>query len=83
MHFKISAFQNLPVILFANALIAICYHFGIIQAIVAVMGGALSFCLGTTPIESTNAAANVFLGLVSMCRFLKINKASQSEQTRP
>ncbi|KAK7103475.1 uncharacterized transporter HI_0519-like isoform X1 [Littorina saxatilis] len=56
-------FQMLPVILFLNCVIAVGYQLGIIQALIATLGRFLSFCLDTTPIESVNAAANVFLGL--------------------
>ena len=64
--------QSLPVIIFINAVIAAGYHVGAVQAIVASFGGFLAFCLETTNIESVNAAANVFLGLVNVCGFVKI-----------
>ena len=57
--------QSLPVVIFMNAVIAVGYHFGVVQAIIASLGRFLSLCLGTTPIESVTAAANIFLGMVS------------------
>ena len=48
-----------------NSVIAISYHIGAVQAIIASFGRFLAWCLDTTPVESVNAAANVFLGMVS------------------
>ncbi|MEL6369058.1 MAG: nucleoside transporter C-terminal domain-containing protein, partial [Pseudomonadota bacterium] len=52
----------LPVIVFFAALMSVLYHLGIMQLIVRVLGRGLQFLLGTRPIESLNAAANIFVG---------------------
>ena len=43
------------------------YYLGLIQIFIATVGKFLSYCIGTSPIESVNAAANLFLTLVSLC----------------
>ena len=53
-------------IIFMNAVIAVGYHFGVVQAVISSFGRFLAFCLDTTPIESVNAAANVFLSMVML-----------------
>ena len=55
----------MPVVIFMNAVIAAGYYFGVVQAFIATFGRFLSACLGTTPVESVSAAANIFLGPVS------------------
>ena len=59
---NIFAVTVLPIIIFFSSLMAILYHFGIMQVIVAGLGKALRFIIGTQPVESLNAAANVFVG---------------------
>ncbi|MDO5502357.1 MAG: nucleoside transporter C-terminal domain-containing protein [Actinomycetia bacterium] len=56
------ALQVLPVIVFFASLTAVLYHLGILQKVVAVLGGGLAALLGTRKAESVNAAANVFVG---------------------
>jgi CNT family concentrative nucleoside transporter len=52
----------LPVIIFFSALMSVLYHLKIMQWIVKLVGGALRKIIGTGPVESMNAAANVFIG---------------------
>ncbi|MBM7508027.1 CNT family concentrative nucleoside transporter [Nocardioides salarius] len=59
---QVFAFQVLPVIVFFAALTAVLYHLGILQRVVRVLGGGLGWLLGTEKAESTNAAANIFVG---------------------
>ncbi len=56
------ALQVLPVIVFFASLTAVLFHLKILQKVVWVIGGALQKVLGTGHAESTNAAANIFLG---------------------
>lgn len=56
------AINVLPIIIFFSALMAVLYHIGVMQPIVAWGGGALRILLGTGRVESLTAAANVFLG---------------------
>ena len=58
-------FQILPVIVFFSSVISVLYYIGAMQAIVRVIGRFLSFCMGTTPAESLNAAGNIFVGMVT------------------
>ena len=56
------AIYVLPVIIFFSALMSVLYHLKIMQWIVKLVGGALRKTIGTGPVESMNAAANVFIG---------------------
>ncbi len=56
------AFNVLPIIIFFASLMAVLYHLRIMQWIVKIVGGALRWIIGTGPIESMNAAANIFVG---------------------
>lgn len=56
------ALQVLPVIVFFASLTAILFHLKVLQQVVRVIGGGLQKVLGTGHAESTNAAANIFLG---------------------
>lgn len=58
----IFAFKVLPVIVFVASFTSVLYYLRIMQAIVAVLGGALRWMIGTSRVESLNAAGNVFLG---------------------
>lgn len=58
----IFALQVLPVIVFFASLTAVLFHLKILQRVVRVIGGGLQKVLGTGHAESTNAAANIFLG---------------------
>ena len=56
------AVHILPIIIFFAALMAVLYHLHVMQLIVRVVGTALQKVIGTGPVESMNAAANVFVG---------------------
>lgn len=58
----IFAVHVLPIVIFFSALMAVLYHLRIMQMVVAGLGVALQAIIGTKPVESLNAAANVFLG---------------------
>ncbi|MBE8215730.1 MAG: NupC/NupG family nucleoside CNT transporter [Endozoicomonadaceae bacterium] len=55
-------FSVLTVLVFFAALLAILYHFGIMQWIIRVFGGGLEKLLGSSRVESLYAVTNVFLG---------------------
>ncbi|XP_046567699.1 solute carrier family 28 member 3-like [Haliotis rubra] len=65
------AFSIMPVVTFFSAFISITYYLGVMQAIVKVFGRFLSFCLGTTPAESLNAAGNIFVGMTEAPLMIK------------
>ena len=56
------AINVLPVIVFFASLMSVLYHLKIMQWVVKLVGGALRRIVGTGPIESLNAAANIFVG---------------------
>ena len=56
------AIYVLPVIIFFSALMSVMYHLKIMQWVVKLVGGVLRKIIGTGPVESMNAAANVFIG---------------------
>ncbi|XP_035825929.1 solute carrier family 28 member 3 [Aplysia californica] len=56
-------FTTAGVIVFFNAMIFVLDYVGVLEFIVLRIGGALAFCLGTGPVESVVAAANIFIGL--------------------
>ncbi|XP_076461964.1 putative transporter YutK isoform X2 [Babylonia areolata] len=74
-------FQLMPTIIFFNAMISVLYYLGVIQIFIAKCGKFLSFCLGTSPIECVNAAANLFLTLSEAPILIKpfIKDITQSE----
>ena len=57
----IFAVNVLPVIIFFSALMSVLYHLKIMQWIVKLVGGGLRKVIGAGPIESMNAAANIFV----------------------
>lgn len=56
------AFHVLPIIVFFSALMSVFYYLGIMQKVVAFLGGGLRRLLGTTQIESMSAVSNIFVG---------------------
>ena len=56
------AFKVLPTIIFFSSLMAILYHFGLIQRLVRLFALLMEFTLGTSGAETLSAAANVFVG---------------------
>jgi concentrative nucleoside transporter, CNT family len=56
------AFQVLTIIIFFSSLISVLYYLGIMQFFIKIIGGALSWLLGTSKTESLSASANIFVG---------------------
>lgn len=56
------AIHVLPIIVFFSALMSVLYHLRIMEIVVKLFGTALQKIIGTGPIESMNAAANIFIG---------------------
>ncbi len=56
------AVNVLPTIIFFSALMSVLYHLKIMQWVVKLLGGGLQKIIGTAPVESLNAAANIFIG---------------------
>ena len=66
----------MPVVVFFCSVIAILYHFGIMQAVIRTIGRVLAFGLGTTPAESLNVAGNMFIGQVRIWASSRENLSS-------
>ncbi|MDP7206847.1 MAG: nucleoside transporter C-terminal domain-containing protein, partial [Pirellulaceae bacterium] len=56
------AFKVLPTIIFFSSLMAILYHFGLVQRVVKLFSLLMEYTLGTSGAETLSAAANVFVG---------------------
>ncbi|SFL72904.1 NupC/NupG family nucleoside CNT transporter [Salibacterium qingdaonense] len=59
---SVFAFEVLPIIIFFSSLIAVLYYIGVMQILIKIIGGFLSYILGTSKAESMSAAANIFVG---------------------
>lgn len=56
------ALNVLPVIVFFSALMSVLYYFGVMQRIIAIVGGWLHKLLETSHAESMSAVSNIFIG---------------------
>ncbi|MEI5905903.1 NupC/NupG family nucleoside CNT transporter [Bacillus spongiae] len=79
--FFIFAFDVLPVVIFFSALISVLYYLRIMQVFILIIGGALSWLLGTRKAESMSAAANIFVGQTEAPLVVRpyLNKMTESE----
>jgi CNT family concentrative nucleoside transporter len=59
----ILAFQVFPIIIFIAALFSVLFHLRIMDVVIKVIGGAISWITGASRLESTTAAANIFIGM--------------------
>ncbi|MDD7805907.1 MAG: NupC/NupG family nucleoside CNT transporter [Endozoicomonas sp. (ex Botrylloides leachii)] len=77
----IFAVNVLPIIIFFSALVAVLYHLGIMQKVVATLGGILEKILGTSRTESLSATANIFVGQTEAPLVVRpyISRMTQSE----
>lgn len=62
--FNLIFLQSIPVIIFFSAVINLLYYFGLVQYLILKLAWLVNFLLGTSPTESMNATANIFLGIV-------------------
>lgn len=58
------AMKVLSIVVFVFTIINVLYYLGVMQAFIRGFGGFLAFCMGTTPAESINAAANIFGSMI-------------------
>ena len=56
------AFRALPTIIFFSSLMAVLYHFGIIQMFVKWISKAMQKTMGTSGSETLSVSANIFVG---------------------
>lgn len=73
------AFNVLPIIVFFAAIMSVLYYLGIMQWVVAVLGGGLRRLLGTTQTESMSAVSNIFVGHTEAPLVVKPYLARMSE----
>lgn len=75
------AVQVLPTIIFFSSLMAVLYHFGVMQFLVRVMARVMSATMGVSGAESLSMAANVFVGQTEAPLVVRpyISKMTRSE----
>ncbi|WBL14641.1 NupC/NupG family nucleoside CNT transporter [Sutcliffiella sp. NC1] len=71
----------LAIMIFLTALVAVLYHYKIMQFFVRVVGGFISKFMKTGYVESTNAVTNMFLGMTQSAVSVKpyISHISRSQ----
>jgi CNT family concentrative nucleoside transporter len=58
----IFAVKVLPIIIFFASLMAVLYHLGVMQHVIALLASVLRRTLGITGVEAMSASANIFVG---------------------
>ncbi|MEY4065749.1 MAG: hypothetical protein RIR26_1957 [Pseudomonadota bacterium] len=77
----IVAFKVLPTIIFFASLMAVLYHYGVMQKIVNALAWAMRRFLGISGAESLSTAGNIFLGQTEAPLLIKpyVNSMTRSE----
>ena len=75
------AFSTLPTIIFFSSLVAVLYHFGILQAIIKFIARRMQLTLGTSGSETLSVAGNIFLGQTESPLMVRpfVSKMTKSE----
>ena len=75
------AFSTLPTIIFFSSLVAVLYHFGILQAIIRFIARIMQLTLGTSGSETLSVAGNIFLGQTESPLMVRpfVSKMTKSE----
>lgn len=75
------AFGVLPTIIFFSSLMAVLYHLGVMQKLVAVIAWAMQRTMGTSGSETLSVAANIFVGQTEAPLMVKpfVDKMTRSE----
>jgi CNT family concentrative nucleoside transporter len=75
------AFSTLPTIIFFSSLVAVFYHFGILQAIIKFIARRMQLTLGTSGSETLSVAGNIFLGQTESPLMVRpfVSKMTKSE----
>lgn len=60
----VTSLQVFPIVIFFSSVISIMYYWGLMQLVVCRIAWLMQFTMGTTAIESLNAATNIFIGMV-------------------
>ncbi|UYV76266.1 SLC28A3 [Cordylochernes scorpioides] len=70
------AFKVLMTVVFFGFVTSILFYYGILQVVVIKVGWLLQVLMGTTACESMNAAASIFLGMISASHLLSASVMS-------
>ena len=75
------AFSTLPTIVFFSSLVAVLYHFGILQTIIKFIARRMQLTLGTSGSETLSVAGNIFLGQTESPLMVRpfVSKMTKSE----
>lgn len=75
------AFSTLPTIIFFSSLVAVLYHFGILQTVIRFIAKKMQQTLGTSGSETLSVAGNIFLGQTESPLMVRpfVNKMTNSE----
>ena len=71
---SVVVFSALSVIYFFSFVVNILFYYGIVQWFTLKIGWILNKTLGTSIVESTNAASNIFLGQAMAPLLIKVSK---------
>ena len=58
-------FQSLQIIIYFGAIVGVLYYLGVIEFVLSRIAWLMQYTVGTTAVESLNAAACIFLGQVN------------------
>ena len=77
------AFLVLPTVIFFSSIMAVLYHFGIMQKIIKAISKVMQKTMGTSGAETASISANIFVGQTEAPLVIKpfINKMTNSELT--
>ena len=75
------AFVALPTVIFFSALMAMFYHYGVMQKIIKLISKIMQKTMGTSGAETTSISSNIFVGQTEAPLVIKpfISKMTQSE----
>ncbi|TKR86719.1 hypothetical protein L596_011249 [Steinernema carpocapsae] len=73
------AYTSLPIIIYFGSLCSLFYYYGIVQWILTKLATFLQLTMGTTPAESLNAAASIFLGPTEAAVMMKVALQTMTE----
>ena len=75
------AFIALPTVIFFSALMAMLYHYGVMQKVIAFISKIMQKTMGTSGAETTSISSNIFVGQTEAPLVVKpfISKMTKSE----
>ena len=75
------SFSTLPTIILFSSLVAVLYHFGILQTIIKFIARRMQLTLGTSGSETLSVAGNIFLGQTESPLMVRpfVSKMTKSE----